>query len=108
MSALPSTGSPELRGRPSVPFAIHDEVDDNKNLTVSTRQESSVSHVPTFIHFERSDVDFIQASKLSSKHSIPSQEGPLPLSTSKLGNVQPPPGPARGSKVRHALTSGQP
>lgn len=58
MSALPSTGSPELRGRASVPFAIHDEVDDNKSITVATRQESSVSHVPTFAHFQCLDVKY--------------------------------------------------
>lgn len=58
MSALPTTGSPELRGRASVPFAIHDEVDDNKSITVATRQESSVSHVPTFAHFKCSDVKY--------------------------------------------------
>jgi len=57
MSAFPSTGSPELRGRASVPFAIHDEVDDNKSITVATRQDISVSHVPTFIHFECLDVN---------------------------------------------------
>jgi hypothetical protein len=50
MSALPSTGSPELRGRASVPFAIHDEVDDRKTITVATRQESSVRHVPPLVH----------------------------------------------------------
>lgn len=46
MSALPSTGSPELRGRASVPFAIHDEINDKKTLAGTTRQESSVSHTP--------------------------------------------------------------
>ncbi|KAF6231346.1 hypothetical protein HO173_010489 [Letharia columbiana] len=90
MAGLPSNGSPAARGRVSTTqFAVHDETDHQDN-SMSSRQASSTSKQGV------------------SKHGITTNEGPMPLSTSKLGNLQPTPGPSSGSKkmkVEHSAAA---
>ncbi|KAL2057826.1 hypothetical protein ABVK25_001443 [Lepraria finkii] len=81
MASIPSDGSPTACGRASAQFSIRDDADGKQET--STRQVSSTSKqgVP--------------------KHVLASQ-GPAPLSTSKLSNLQPVPYPAGGpKKLKH-------
>ncbi|KAL9099420.1 MAG: hypothetical protein Q9163_005078 [Psora crenata] len=75
MATLESTGSPTARGRASGHFTIHEE-EDGKHSTAGAIHQMS----------------------LTPKHSYTSADGPTPLSTSKLGNLQAQSGADSGSK----------
>ncbi|KAL9129258.1 MAG: hypothetical protein Q9217_002238 [Psora testacea] len=75
MAAFESTGSPTVRGRASGHFTIHEEEHGKHSTAGATRQVS-----------------------LTPKHSYNTNDGPTPLSTSKLGNLQAQPGADGGSK----------
>ncbi|KAL8943785.1 MAG: hypothetical protein Q9211_000868 [Gyalolechia sp. 1 TL-2023] len=80
MSADASTGSPPSRNRPSTQFMIHDDAENN-NFLKATRQGGTVSCA-------MASLDNMTDLNGKSKHSMNFSDGPSPLSTSKLGNVQ--------------------
>lgn len=79
MSADTSTGSPPARGRPLAQFSIHDDSENNKSLK-GMRLGGSVSRA--LLSMNITDLDG------KHKHSRTSSDGPSPLATSKLGNMQ--------------------
>lgn len=92
MSANASTGSPPTRTRSSVPFVIHE---DSKNIesTESTRQIGSMNEA--MLHLKMND------DGEKTKHAMTKSDGPSPLLTSKLENVQAPASNRlAGNKVR--------
>ncbi|KAL8952694.1 MAG: hypothetical protein Q9222_001393 [Ikaeria aurantiellina] len=81
MSAGGSNGSPPPRSRPSNHFKIHDDT-ENSGLLTTDRQASSMA--------EGMLMATTSGDGKKNKHSRNSSNGPSPLSTSKLGNIQPP------------------
>ncbi|KAL9041709.1 MAG: hypothetical protein Q9180_001103 [Flavoplaca navasiana] len=82
MSAYASNGSPPPRSRRSTQFVIHEDAVDIENADSSKpkRPKASVSEA-------------MQSLKISNdagkhKHNLTSSDGPSPLTTSKLGNIQ--------------------
>lgn len=80
MSADASNGSPSNRSRPSTQFVIHDDAELDNTLK-PTRRQGTVS-------LSMSMCDNIAKLNAKNKHSMNFSDGPSPLSTSKLGNVQ--------------------
>lgn len=80
MSADATNGSPPSRDRPSTQFVIHEDAESDNTLK-ATRPGGAVSPSVSMCD---------EVTKLSgkSKHSMNFSDGPTPLSTSKLGNVQ--------------------
>ncbi|KAK4696595.1 pumilio RNA-binding family, partial [Lecanoromycetidae sp. Uapishka_2] len=92
MASQPSDGSPAARGRTSAQFSILDEGNLGIKQDASTRQASSTSK------------------QGAPKHTITFNEGPAPLSTSKLANLQAPASQDNGPKKlksEHSATSRQ-
>ncbi len=82
MSANASTGSPSARGRPSAHFSIHDDM-ENTEKTESLK----VTRVVGFLSSVLLDLNITNMDE-KDKHGRGSSDGPSPLSTSKLGNLQ--------------------
>ena len=65
MAGIASNGSPELRGRASAQFIIHDEADETQNTLVGSRQSSSVSVDPASVA--------LNVRPLTSKSGLPAE-----------------------------------
>ncbi|KAI4280117.1 MAG: hypothetical protein L6R38_004690 [Xanthoria sp. 2 TBL-2021] len=66
MSTHASSGSPPTRSRRSTQFVIHEDAEDIENTSTLKPNRPMASH----------------------KHNLTSSDGPSPLTTSKLGNIQ--------------------
>lgn len=83
MSALSTCGSPAIDGSSSCQFQVHDEGQAKQDSSPSTRQPIFVDLASLYSQ-NRTNHTY-----QSTKHSInPSGDGPIPLSSSKLGNIQ--------------------
>ncbi|KAL8686289.1 MAG: hypothetical protein Q9218_007209 [Villophora microphyllina] len=81
MSVNASSGSPPSRTRSSAAFVIYEDSENVGNLP-STRRRGSISE--TMLHLQTSnDLE-------NKKQGVNTSDGPSPLSTSKLGNIQAP------------------
>ena len=101
-----STGSPTPRGNQLDQFVIHEEGNDKHESPLPQRQASSVGPY-IIIHSTHNANNQFQ----TPKHTLAVSEGPAPLSTSKLGNIQAKPNAditgkismsSSDKKVRHA------
>ncbi|KAL8993839.1 MAG: hypothetical protein Q9169_006048 [Polycauliona sp. 2 TL-2023] len=95
MSANDSSGSPQPRNRPSMQFVIHEDAMDAEQPNVSKANRPTASVSEAMQNLKVSD----DAGK--HKHHLTLSEGPSPLTTSKMGNMQTPP---LSSSARHKKT----
>ncbi|KAL8808988.1 MAG: hypothetical protein Q9223_005247 [Gallowayella weberi] len=84
MSAQASNGSPPPWSHPSTHFVIHKDLVDSENSSSSkaSRQVASVSEAMLDLK--------VTDHRGKNKHTMNISDGPLPLTTSKLGNIQTP------------------